>query len=117
MEKGGESTANLLSRRYGNRKKGEKNEEKKRIVSLTINSNRRLPANEKLFCGISYNVDPFCFTVYAAVIECSLPKKTSEFQEKLILHRETASVKQGRPHKAVLNEPQNPATGMRVPGT
>jgi len=37
---------------------------KKRTVSFTRDSNRRLPANEKLFCGISYNVDPFCFTVY-----------------------------------------------------
>jgi hypothetical protein len=114
MNKGGESTANLLSRTYGSRKKGEKNEEKRR-VSLTRDSNRRLPANEKPFCGISYKVDPFYFTGY--VRQYSLPKKTSEFLEKLSLHRETASVKQGRPHKAVLNEPQNPAAGMCIPGT
>jgi len=36
MDKGGESTANLLSRRYGNRKKGEKNEKKEVFLLLEI---------------------------------------------------------------------------------
>lgn len=41
----------------------EKSEEKKR-VSLNKDSSRRLPANEKLLCGISHNEDPFRFTLY-----------------------------------------------------
>jgi hypothetical protein len=91
---------------------------KKRRVSLTKDSSRRLPANEKLLCRISHNEDLSRFTLCvfgSNRVLCSY--KDVRISLKTKSTRETASVKQGRPHKAVLNEPQNPAAGMRIPGT